>query len=155
MKEDTTYIPGVQWAKFKGEYPSYLMFNYYGGPEEVLVRENFRIYDSNSFVTLWVTIMQLEAALFPGGPALGEKQLLKALDAINVFHDHNREEGSSILEFWPQKFNETTGIWVTNPTNFGYTVADEKVLSDVLVWLLNDLDLKNQSELLQKYTDSM
>ena len=128
------------------------MFNYVGGPEQVLLRENLRIYDSNSFITLWVTIMQLEASLLPGGPTLGEQQVLMALDAIHAFHDRNREDGSSILEFWPQIFNETTGMWVNHPTNFGYLIADEEVLSNVLVWLLKDLGLKNQSEYLRELT---
>ena len=118
MKEDTAFIPGLQWAKKRGEYPTYMMFNYFGEPEEVLVRENVRIYDSNAFVTLWVTILQLEAASFPGGPALEEKQLLMALDALQAFHDRNKGEGSSIIVFWPQKFNKTTGVWVSEAINF-------------------------------------
>ena len=131
------------------------MLNYFGGPEEVLLRENVKFYDNNAFITLWVTVLQLEAALFPGGPYLGEKQLSLALDAIQSYHDRNKEEGSSILVFWPQKFNETTGLWVCDATNIGAIAADEKVSSDVLTWLLNDLDLKNESERLREFTTIM
>ena len=129
-----------------------MMFNYFGGPEEVLLRETVRIYDSNAFVPLWVTILQLEAASFPGGPALGERQLLMALDAIQAFHDHNKGEASSILDFWSQTFNKTTGVWVSEAINFGDILADEKMLSDVLTWLLGDLNLKNLSEIVRELT---
>ena len=131
------------------------MLNYFGGPKEVLLRDNVKFYDNNAFMTLWVTVLQLEAALFPGGPALGEKQLSSALDAIQSYHDRNRQEGSSILVFWPQKYNETTGVWVCDATNIGPIAADEKVFSDVLIWLLNDLDLRNVSEHLRKFTTFM
>ena len=132
-----------------------MMFNYFGGPGEVLFRETVKFYDSNVFVTEWVTIMQLEAASFPGGPALAEEQLLLALDAIQGCHDHNREEGSSIVDFWPQTYDERTGMWVSEPTNFGDSLGDAKVLSDVLVWLLADLDLKNISEIVREYAATM
>ena len=56
-------------------------------------------FDNNAFVTLWVTVMQLEAALLPGGPDVGEEQLSLALDAIHSYHDHNRQTDSSILVF--------------------------------------------------------
>ena len=89
MKEDTAFIPRLQWAKKKGEYPTYMMFSYFGVPEEVLLRENVRIYDHDSNHIMGHN-MQLEVASFPGGPALGEKQLMLALDAIQAFHDRNR-----------------------------------------------------------------
>ena len=127
-----------------------MMFNYFGGPEEVLLRENFKIYDSNAFVTSWVTIIQLEAALFPGGPALGEEQLLLALDSLQSYQDRNRQEGSSLLVFWPQTFNETTGVWVSEAINLGNMLGDENMLNDVLISLLKDLNLKNQSENLRE-----
>ena len=131
------------------------MLNFFGGPEEVLLREHVKFYDNNAFITLWVTVLQLEAALFPGGPALEEKQLSLALDAIQSYHDRNKGEGSSILVFWPQTFNETTGLWVCDATNIGTVAADEKVLSDVLLWLLNNLHLKNESEHLRELTAIM
>ena len=130
------------------------MVNYFGKPEEVLLREKLRIYDSNVFITSWVTVLQLEAALFPGGPAMGEKQLLSALDALQPYHDCNKQEGSSILVFWTQIFNETTGVWLSAPNNFGNIIADEKVFSDVLLWLFGQ-DFKNQSELLRELTATL
>ena len=131
------------------------MFNYFGEPEEVLLRENLKIYDSNAFITQWITVLQLEAALFPGGPALEEKQLFNALDVIESYQDRNREKGSSMICFNPQKFNETTGLWVTEPINLAAILADEQVLSDVLVWLLGDLDLTNYSQRLREFTTEM
>ena len=131
------------------------MFNYFGGPEEVLLRENVRIYDSTPFTTLWVTILQLEAALFPSGPALGEEQLLSALDVIQSYHDRNRQEGSSTLVFWPQIFNKTTGVWVSEAINLGEMLADGKVFYDVLISLFSDLNLKNQTKLARELATRM
>lgn len=130
------------------------MTNIVGGPEKVLLRNNAKFFDNNAFITLWVTVLQLEAALLPGGPQLGE-ELSLALDAIQSYHDRNQQEGSSILVFWPQKFNETTGVWVCDSTNIGAVAADEKVLSDVLAWLLSDLGLKNDSEYVREFTEMM
>ena len=131
------------------------MNNIVGGPEQVLLRENLKIYDNNAFVTLWVTVLQLEAALLPSGPDLGEEQLSLALDAIASYHDRNKPEGSSVLVFWPQKFNKTTETWACSSSNLGTIVTDEKMFSDVLTALLNDLGLTMDSEYLKEFTDAM
>ena len=145
----------MRWAKQKGAYPSHVMLNYFGGPEQELLRNNLKFYDNNAFITLWVTVLRLEAALLPGGPELGEEEVSLTLDAIQSYHDRNREEGSSILVFWPQKFNETSGLWVCDAANIGTIAADEEVFSDVLAWLLHDLGLKNDSERLKEFTEVM
>lgn len=121
----------------------------------MLLRDNMKFYDNNAFITLWVTVLQMEAALLPGGLDLGEEQLSLALDAIQSYHDHNKKKGSSILTFWPQKFNKTTGLWVCNSANIDAVAADEKVFSDVVAWLLSDLDLKNDSHHLRIFTQVM
>lgn len=131
------------------------MQNNFGGPEQVLIRDIMKFYDNNAFVTLWVVTLQLEAALLPGGPDVGEEQLSLALDAILSYHDRNRENDSSILTFWPQTFNKTSGVWVCDAANIGAIARDEKAFSDVLTWLLNDLGLKNDSEHLKEYTANM
>ena len=131
------------------------MQSLYGGPEQVLLRNNIKFYDNNAFITLWVTIFQLEAALLPGGPDLKEEQLLLTLDPIQSYHDRNQANGSSILTFWPQKFNKTTGLWVCDAANIGAIAADEKMFSDVVAWLLNEVGLKNDSEYLREITEGM
>ena len=131
------------------------MLNYFGGPKQELLRNNLKFYDNNAFITLWVAILRLEAALLPGGPELDEEELSLTLDAVQSYHDQNEEEGSSILVFWPQELNKTTGLWVCDAANIGAVAADEKVLTDVLAWLLSDLGLKNDSEHLKEFTEFM
>ena len=131
------------------------MRNVFGGPEQVLLRNNAKVYDINSYVTLFITILQLEAALLPGGPELREEELSLALDAIHSFHDHNKEEGSSIFVFFPQKFNKTCSLWVCYGANLNPVAADEKVFSEVLTWLLSDLGMNNESEHLKEFTEHM
>jgi len=127
----------------------------FGGPEQVLLRNNVKIYDVNIFVTLWITLIQLEAALLPGGPELREEELSLALDAIQSFNDRNKEEGSSILVYFPQKFNKTCSVWVCYGANVDPIAADEKVFSEVLTWLLSGLGLNNESEHLKEFTEHM
>ena len=131
------------------------MLNYFGGPKQELLRNNLKFYDNNAFITLWVAVLRLEAALLPGGPELDEEELSLTLDAVQSYHDQNEEEGSSILVFWPQELNKTTGLWVCDAANIGAVAADEKVLTDVLAWLLRDLGLKNDSEHLKEFTEFM
>jgi len=155
VKEDTAFIPGEQWAQQKGAYPSYVMINFVGGVEQQILRNHGKFYDNNAFVTLWVTVMQLEAALLPGGPDMKEDQLSLALDAIHSYHDRNRQSDSSILVFWPQKLDESTGVWQCDAANIGAVAVDEKVMSDVLVWLLKDIGLTNGSEALKEFMEGM
>jgi len=128
------------------------MINFVGGVEQQILRNYGRFYDNNAFVTLWVTVMQLEAALLPGGPDVEEDQLSLALDAIHSYHDRNRQSDSSILVFWPQKLDKSTGVWVCDAANIGAIAVDEKVMSEVLVWLLKDI---NDSEALKEFTEGM
>ena len=132
-----------------------MMYNFVGGPEQVLLRENVKVYDYSVYITAWITMILLEAALLPGGPDLEEEQLSLALDAITLFHDFNEPKGSSVMVFWPQEFNETTELWVQNAPNFSPILADEKILSDVMTSLLNDLGLKDDSEYLREITDNL
>ena len=131
------------------------MMNSAGGIKKQILRNNGKFYDNNAFVTLWVTVMQLEAALLPGGPDPGEDQLSLALDAIHSYHDRNRQAGSSIFVFWPQKLDESTGVWVCDAANIGAVAVDEKVMSEVLAWLLKDVGLANDSEALKEFTQGL
>ena len=131
------------------------MLNFVGDIEQQILRNYGRFYDNNAFVTLWVTVMQLEAALLPGGPDVGEEQLSLALDAIHSYHDRNRQTDSSILVFWPQKLDKSTGVWVCDAANIGAVAVDEKIMSEVMVWLLKDIGLVNDSEALKEFTQTM
>ena len=130
------------------------MFNFNGDPVQVLLRENWKFYDNCMFVTLWTTIMLLEASLLPGGPPIGENQLMSALDAIKDYHDHNQPNGSSIMAFWLQRYNETTGVWFQDATNIGPMIRDQKIFADVGDWILNSLHIK-EPERFKKFTTTV
>ena len=92
-----------------------------------LLRDAISIFDNNAFVTLWISIIQLEAARFNDGPLPSDEQLLNALTAVNTYHDKNRASEDGILVFWPQTYNKTAGMWFCRPDNFGRleTLADD------------------------------
>lgn len=43
-----------------------------------------------------------------------EEQLTSTVDVIERFKDKNRP-GTSVLSYWEQQFNETSGLWHANP----------------------------------------
>ena len=131
------------------------MLNFVGNPQQVLLRENIKIYDNNAFITLWITVLQLEAALLPGGPQLNEEQLSVTLEAIATYHDRNRPKGSSIIVYWPQRFSKEYGMWYSYPDNFGPMISDDITFTKVFSAVLDDLGLKNYSANVTEYNQFM
>ncbi|XP_065912009.1 uncharacterized protein [Dysidea avara] len=106
-------------------------------------------------MSLWLVIMQLEAASIPGGPDIGDRQLLLALEGLNKFHDNNKRMGSSIVTFWPEFYNGSVEFWTTHCTNVRNIADSEETASNVLTWLMKDVGLVNQSKVLQEFTSSV
>ena len=101
-----------------------IRLNFVGGPEEALLRDAFAIFDDNDFVTLWVNCILLETTRFAEGPLPTDEQLMDGLKAISTYHDRNRPANSSIMTFWPETYNTSTGMWSQGPTNLGALVQD-------------------------------
>ena len=142
VKKSTKFDPPFSFAKQFGIYPSNIRVNYCGGPDETLLRHLLAIYDSNAFVTLWVTSMLLEAAQQPSGPQPTSTQLYHGLQALSTYHDRNYPSENSMLIFWPEKYNESTGFWSCGPANLQYLVDDALTVLDALQKMLDDLGLK-------------
>lgn len=108
--------------KHKGVYPSYIHLAFFGYYDETLLRREFKVFDNNAFVTLWVSSILLEVARFNKANHPQDKQLLNAIEAISTYHDRNYKSGTSLLVFWPQEYNETSGVWLCRPVNIGKTM---------------------------------
>ena len=137
-KDDSTVFNEKQF----GVYPCDIRINFCCSSEFALLRDGITIFDNNAFVTLWVSSILLEAARFRDGPLPTGDQLLHALQAISTYHDKNHAPESGVLVFWPQVYNETSGVWSCGPRNLlKVTETGEDVL-DHLHKIFNDLGME-------------
>ncbi|XP_019646956.1 PREDICTED: uncharacterized protein LOC109487404 [Branchiostoma belcheri] len=110
---DEDVIPGQ--ARQKGLYSSMIRLNVHG-PPEVSVLRDMGLYDNNAFATLWIVTCLLESHTYGTAPAPDPGRLQLAVDAVNTFHSKNLP-GQSAMDFWPQVYNESGGVWVQSPEN--------------------------------------
>ncbi|KAK3105161.1 hypothetical protein FSP39_018512 [Pinctada imbricata] len=117
VKRQTIEYPPLSWKRDKGLYDSRVKLNFHGSPQMALMRDEFEIFDNNMFATSWVTSCLLEAHLYGEGLMPNKEDLQLAISAINQFHDHNSPHNTSLMTFWPQSLNKTTGMWISTPEN--------------------------------------
>ncbi|CAH1265998.1 Hypp3286 [Branchiostoma lanceolatum] len=110
---DEDSIPGQ--ARQKGLYHSEIRLNFHGPSETSLLRD-IGLYDNNAFATLWIVTCLLESHTYGTAPAPDPARLQLAVDAINTFHSKNLP-GDAAMDFWPQVYNQTTGVWEQSPEN--------------------------------------
>ena len=115
---------------------------FFGDYDKTLLRREFKVFDNNAFVTLWVSSMLLEIARFSEGKQPSDKQLLNAIEAISMYHDKNYGHDTSLLVFWPQEYNETTGVWLCRPVNIGKTMDFGKKAEAVVKRMFTDIGLQ-------------
>ena len=154
IKETTPYVFPITFYKQKGVYPSDIRLAFSGSPEDTILRREFKIFDNNAFVTLWVSSLLLETVRFDKTARPSDKQLLNALEAISTYHDKNFLNTSRIV-FWPQTYNESEGMWTCSPLNLNKVV---NMGDDFLIFaanVLKDLDLKKYSDEILEFVDSM
>ncbi|XP_022091387.1 uncharacterized protein LOC110979682 isoform X2 [Acanthaster planci] len=125
------YIPPLIWAKDRGVYESNIRINTYGKP----LLADFRrvgVFDNNAFATAWVTICLLEAGRYgTGAPTPVDEQMKMALELLNSHHDKNRPPGTGAVDFWSQAFNQSSGLWMSQPTNILSIIT---LMDDALPW---------------------
>ena len=142
VKKETKFDPPFSNYKQLGAYPSNIRLNFNGFVEANLLRDAIAFFDDNAFVTLWTTIILLEAQKFSKPPpAPSEDQLHLALRAISTYHDKNQQSEDSVLVFWPQTYNATTDTWVCGPVNLGGVAHDYKEVLDFVTKVLDNLGL--------------
>ena len=151
----TPFKFAVSFEKQFGVYPSTIKMNLHGDEDHALVRDLAGCFDNNAFVTLWVTEILLEVARQPLGPAPTNNQVLYALQAISSYHDNNRPMSGSILVFWPQTYNKTTGVWSGGPQNLAYLTNDYPKLAAYLQKVLDDLGLSSLWNKLEPVVEGM
>nr|KAG5710699.1 hypothetical protein BaRGS_035101 [Batillaria attramentaria] len=118
-------------------YPSDVKINFAGRPELAEFRDVLGVFDNNMFATAWITICLLEAYHYAKAPRPTDDQLGLALKAIDEYHDKNTVYENSVMNFWPQKYNQSTGTWQSTPRNmlraFGFfDVVPAKLVEDFL-----------------------
>ncbi|KAL5014185.1 hypothetical protein ScPMuIL_008455 [Solemya velum] len=117
IKTTTSFTPPIFWTKMKGVYESDVKQYFHGQPDMHFMREEFKIFDNNMFATAWVTTVLLETYKFAHGPKPSEQQIKMSLEAISEHSNKNYNFSNSIMTFWRQKFNASTGVWVCAPDN--------------------------------------
>ena len=142
VKKETKFDPPFSYYKQPGVYPSDIRLNFNGFVEANLLRDGIAFFDDNAFVTLWTTIILLEAQKFSKPPpAPSEDQLHLALKAVRAYHDKNRPSEDSVLVFWPQAYNASTDTWVCGPVNLGGVAQRNKKTLDFVSKVFHELGL--------------
>ena len=103
INEDDTGI----LVKVKGLYPNELHWNFAGKMLSNMA--------NSPFFTMYITEILLEASQFNDGPVPTDEQLYLALEGMGYFYDKNRQPGSGIVNYWPQKYNSTINRWYCYP----------------------------------------
>jgi len=146
VKKDRPYLGPMVWKEDRGLYPSEIRINFAGDPTMEMIRDSLGVFDNNMFATAWITISLLEAHFYAKAPRPTDAQLSMALEAIAQYHDHNRNYNNSIMNFWPQAYNQTTQTWVSTPENLVksfdfFDSAPTKVIEEFLKLLgLKDIE---------------
>ena len=134
------------FVKDKGSYPNELHCNFAGSFASEILRNNIHIYGTNSFVTMYVTMILLEAFQVNNGPVPTDDQLYLALESLGPYYDKNRPLGSGAVTYWPQAYNSTINRWYCYPSNFMKTVDIMAKISEVVQGMIHDVDLENLLE---------
>ncbi|XP_076462140.1 uncharacterized protein LOC143294648 [Babylonia areolata] len=137
IQTDRPYKFPMTWQQDKGMYPSDVKLNLAGEAQLTLLRDSISVFDNNMFATTWITICLLETHLYGRGPRPSDSQLTLALEAVGQYHDKNLGYNNSVMNFWPQVYNQTTGMWESTPNNLlkafhVFDVVPVKALEEVL-----------------------
>lgn len=154
IKQDTKFDPPLSMYKQFGVYPSNIRLNFRGGPEETLLRRAFAVFDDNAFVTMWTSSILMEAG-FSGAPFPTDQHLLDALQAVYTYHDKNRPPDSSLLSFWPQSLNTSTGVWYCEPKNLAALARDYAKDEKYFDEFFKILGLEKKWDKIRKFLDDM
>ena len=155
VQQDVPFIPLKQFGKKKGSYTSDVKLNFRGKFESAEIRRLFHVPDNNMFVTAWVTSQLLEAVRYRSVPFMSEAQLSMALDFMSENHDHNQPSNTSLMTFWGQSYNSTTGTYVSQPTNLvDFINSTYELPTDAAIKLLEKLGLKSTAKIVQDLLSS-
>eukprot|EP00386_Alphamonas_edax_P011187 GDKI01035570.1.p1 GENE.GDKI01035570.1~~GDKI01035570.1.p1 ORF type:complete len:250 (-),score=96.18 GDKI01035570.1:99-848(-) len=128
VKKDTSFVPFVSFIQKKGSWMSDIKLNFMGKPQENLPR-TLNCPDNNAFVPTWVTTCLLEAHAYGKVPRHAREETIRsALEMLGQYEDKNLNKGEGVLVFWPQVFNETSGVWHPQPDNLHLVFETPKLL---------------------------
>ena len=122
----------------KGSYPNEYHDNFVGSFTSELLRNNIYVYGNNPFLTMFTTMILLEASQVNNGPVPTDDQLYLALELLGHYHDKNRPSGIGAVVYWPQKYNSTINQWYCCPINFMKTTDLLIKISEVVRGMTHD-----------------
>ena len=129
--------------KQKGLYPSNIQLNFCDFPEADIIRNSIKFFDNNAFVTSWISSILLEVARFDPKHHPSDEQLISAIEAVSTYQDRNYPPNSSILLFWTETYNGSTGMWTCGPVNLKGIAKDDERWADYVEKILKDIGLGN------------
>lgn len=152
-QKDTDFHPPNFWSKTKGIYESQVKYYFHGDAASSHLRDMFSIYDVNMFATSWINTVLIEAYKYGRTPKPDPAQLELSLEAIAKFADKNANYTNSLMNFWPQNYNETLKIWQCTPKNLVtfFQFADDIPL-ETIEKILEKMGLKKLEGLIKFYT---
>ncbi len=132
VKENTDTRFPKGFIEKKGLYESWVHFHVKGGLKERIIRNQFRLYDNNYFVTAWVLITLLESNNFGYIDDISD-QLQNSIDQLMNFRDKNNPN-SSIISFWQQEgYNPVKNLYYCYPEGIATII---EIVSDVMELIL-------------------
>ncbi|KAJ5073806.1 hypothetical protein M0811_08370 [Anaeramoeba ignava] len=141
VKNDTKFNFPFEYQKPKGIYETWIHLNFHGNLFSQLLRNNFKVFDENGFVTAWINEILLESNKI-GTIQLDKDQLLNSIKLETKFVDKTVDD--PIIVYWIQEMKDDH--YVTQHPNLVGTVEKLKQWSGETYHLLNSLGLKGLAE---------
>ncbi|KAL5005701.1 hypothetical protein ScPMuIL_016859 [Solemya velum] len=116
-KETIDFSNPLALAEMRGLYESQVRLYTQGKPPLYALRKNIQILDNNMFVTALINMALLDTYRLAHGPEPSDQQMKMSLEAISEFYNKNYNFKNSVVTFWTQTFNATTGVWVCTAEN--------------------------------------
>ena len=155
IKRATPFDYPFSLYKQKGLYPSYIQLNLCDFPEADIIRNSIQFLDNNAFVTSWISSILLEVARFDPKNHPPDEQLISAIEAVSSYQDKNYPPNDSILVFWTETYNGSTGMWTCGPVNLNGIAKDDERLVAYMEKILKDIGLEKLWNRVEPLIDSL
>jgi hypothetical protein len=135
LKSKPYTAPLVGWERQAGVFDTNIHLNFRGNSLEQDGRRDFKIPDSDAFVMSWVLEALLDASDLDPRLEPADDVLLRSLNAIITYKDHNVPNVSRVC-FWDQ-VETNYSSWSASPHNLIRPIDSGLSLADVLRKLLD------------------
>ena len=148
---DSPYKPPFSWETQKGMYQNEVRLNFHGSEQYAIIRDKFKVPDTNLFAAAWVTSCLLEAYKYGKAPMPSDSQISMSLDVIDKYRNRNVPYETSEMTFWPQILNTTADLYQSTPSSlFGIMKLPDNLPTKMMEEFLKFLHLYNLEEAFEK-----